>query len=115
MQQCNYTNEFMIIFLEFFLLYFLERLAAHLIVHETNVDIGPESNTVTAHVNAEGELIITQDPNEATESALILSPSLLLVTESTNEEADQMISECGDENPEVGERQWSFEVIIEES
>lgn len=92
--------------------YNAERLAVHISEHE-NIDDLPESdeigNTVTAHVNEEGELIITQDVNEMGEGALIFTPSLLHVIQTTDESAEQMATaEAQDEG-----RQWSLEVVID--
>ena len=81
----------------------------------TDADNAPELSTVTASVNQDGELVLTREPSETTEGALILSPSLLRVIQSSNEIGDQILSEFG-ENLEDGHvRQWSFEVIIQEN
>jgi len=100
----------------FILLYLLERLAAHLNLHQTipDSDNSPELNEVTASVNQDGELVITQEPTGTTEGALILSPSLLRVIQSTNEISDQILSEFGGNLEDSHVRQWSIEVIIQE-
>lgn len=91
----------------------LEKLAAHVSVHE-NIEIVPdtEMNTVTAHVNEDGELIITQDVGELGDETLILAPSLLKAIQSTNE-ADE--GNGNDPEHQDDGKPWSFEVVIDPS
>ncbi|XP_057371953.1 zinc finger protein ZFP2-like [Daphnia carinata] len=92
--------------------YNAERLATHIMEHE-NVDDLPVSdaigNTVTAHMNDDGELIITQDVDEIGEGTLIFTPSLLHVIKSTDENCDGMESTEGQDEA----NRWSLEVVIE--
>lgn len=92
--------------------YNAERLATHIVEHE-NVDDLPVSdvigNTVTAHMNDDGELIITQDVDEIGEGTLIFTPSLLHVIKSTDENCDGIE---GTEGQDEANR-WSLEVVIE--
>ena len=92
--------------------YNAERLATHISEHE-NIDDLPEpdeiANTVTAHMNEDGELIITQDVDEIGEGSLIFTPSLLHVIQSTDETVDQIVSTEGQDEG----RQWSLEVVID--
>ena len=61
-------------------------------------------------MNDAGELIITQhDVDDIGERAIIFTPSLLQVIQSTNEAADQnTINEVQNEGS-----QWSLEVVID--
>lgn len=80
--------------------------------HETVDDDLPEEigNSVTAHMNEAGELIITQhDVDDNNERALIFTPSLLHMIQSADETADPM---TGNEGQDEGNR-WSLEVVID--
>lgn len=80
-------------------------------VHEPlEVAQDTEISTVTAHVNENGELVITQDVNELDDEALILAPSLLQVIQSTDDVTSSVPG--GTDNP-ANAKQWSFEVVID--
>lgn len=91
--------------------YNADRLATHINEHKNADDVGQDEigNTVTAHMNEDGELIITQDVDEIGEGALIFTPSLLHVIQSTEETADQIVNTEGQDEG----RQWSLEVVID--
>ncbi len=77
--------------------------------HETVDDLPEEiGNSVTAHMNEAGELIITQHDvdDDNNERALIFTPSLLHMIQSADETADQMAGQ------DEGNR-WSLEVVID--
>ena len=92
----------------------LERLAAHVSLHE-GVECTQESevSTVTeVHVHAineDGQLIITQDVNELGDGTIILAPSILQVIQSTEDISDTVPESEMQEN----DKQWSIEVVID--
>ena len=102
-----------------------ERLATHISMHDNIDDLPePEIGAVTAHVNEDGELIITQDVSQSNQ-ALILTPSSLLhviqapVGDEASATADAGAHDHNAEDvdqsarPEDGRPQWAFEVVIE--
>ena len=100
--------------------YNAEKLAAHVSEHEltpaedhqTTDPLGKNS-TVMAHVNEDGELIITQDVvSDMNEETLIFTPSLLHVIHQETSEEVMNGGIVSVEGQDEG-RQWSLEVVID--
>ena len=97
------------------------RLAAHISSQHDNIDDLPDPpefpSTVTAHMNEDGQLVITQDGGGGGDgdAALMLPPSLLHVIHDDDDDDDDDDGVCHTQDAQQQEdrQSWAFEVVIE--